>query len=456
MKIAASMSVGRLAPKHSLNIDNIRVISKNVTPKLIRDDVVILDRLRGQNGKHLTIEEYTDQHFQPIIDQYNAKQRRKDRQIQTGYCEWHRGNGTLSQGKGELAYEAVLQYGTHEDIGGEYYSLNTSAERKAELQEEFEAVYCEWVESLQRDYPHLTILYAVIHFSEVEGTPHLHICFQPEADCTRGLAKQVSIGRALAQDGIERIDTRAEAEQAGGFQLARFYQRFHHEYQNPTLQRLGYEIKAETHGLKHMEKDGYAVVMADAQQKAQKLVQTAEQRKQRVEEETDRIKRKTLNAVYEAQEAAIAAKQVKTRAEQQKAAVEAQAASVKAQAIEESERIIETARIAAQTAQKAAETAKAERQRAEQKKAAAEAQTEAIRQQAKEEADKRCKQLEWQLSQAEAYITEQQALIDTLRDKLQSLKIFLQEHNAFAAFVNWMQRRQEPEHEHSHGHHHSR
>ena len=427
------MSVGRLAPKHSLNIDGIRAISKNVTPKLIENDVILIDRLRSQDGKHLTIEEYTDQHFQPYIDQYNMKQRRKDRQIQVGYCEWHRGNGTLSQGKGELAYEAVLQYGTHEDIGGEYYSLNTSAERKAELQEEFEAVYCEWVESLQRDYPHLTILYAVIHFSEVEGTPHLHICFQPEADCTRGLAKQVSIGRALAQDGIERIDTRAEAEQAGGFQLARFYQRFHHEYQNPTLQRLGYEIKAETHGLKHMEKDGYAVVMADAQQKAQKLVQTAEQRKQRVEEETDRIKRKTLNAVYEAQEAAIAAKQVKTRAEQQKAAVEAQAASVKAQAIEESERIIETARIAAQTAQKAAETAKAERQRAEQKKAAAEAQTEAIRQQAKEEADKRCKQLEWQLSQAEAYITEQQTLIDTLRDKLQSLKIFLQEHNAFTA-----------------------
>ena len=456
MKIAASMSVGRLAPKHSLNIDGIRAISKNVTPKLIKNDVILINRLRGQDGKHMTIEEYTDQHFQPVIDQYNAKQRRKDRQIQTGYCEWHRGNGVLSQGKGELAYEAVLQYGTHEDIGGEYYAATTTQERKAELHAEFESVYHEWVESLQRDYPHLTILYAVIHFSEVEGTPHLHVCFQPEADCTRGLAKQVSIGRALAQDGIERIDTRAEAEQAGGFQLARFYQRFHHEYQNPTLQRLGYEIKAETHGLKHMEKDGYAVVMADAQQKAQKLVQTAEQRKQRVEEETDRIKRKTLNAVYEAQEAAIAAKQEKTRAEQQKAAVEAQAASVKAQAIEESERIIETARIAAQTAQKAAETANAERERAEQKKAAAEAQTEAIRQQAKEEAEKRCKQLEWQLSQAEAYITEQQTLIDTLRDKLQSLKIFLQEHNAFATFVNWMQRRQEPEHEHSHGHHHSR
>lgn len=456
MQVAASMSVGRLAPKHSLNIDGIRAISKNVAPKLIRDDVVIIDRLRGQNGKHMTIEEYTDRHFQPYIDQYNLKQRRKDRQIQVGYCEWHRGNGVLSQGKGELAYEAVLQYGTHEDIGGEYYADTTSQERKAELQEEFISVYREWVEAIQRDYPHLTILYAVIHFSEVEGTPHLHVCFQPEADCTRGLAKQVSIGRALAQDGIERIDTRAEAEQAGGFQLARFYQKFHHEYQNPTLQRLGYEIKEEIHGLKHMEKDGYAVVMADAQQKAQKLVQTAEHRKKRVEEETDRIKTKTLTLVYEAQEATIAAKQERVRVERETADIEAQAASVKEQAIKESEQIIINACVEAQLAQKAAETAKAEQERAEQKKAAAEAQTEAIRQQAKEEADKRCKQLEWQLSQAEAYIAEQQTLIDTLRDKLQSLKIFLQEHNAFATFVNWMQRRQEPEHEHSHGHHHSR
>lgn len=456
MQVAASMSVGRLAPKHSLNIDNIRVISQNVTPKLIKNDVILIDRLRGQDGKYLTIEEYTDQHFQPYIDQYNLKQRRKDRQIQVGYCEWHRGNGVLSQGKGELAYEAVLQYGTHEDIGGEYYADTTSQERKAELQEEFISVYREWVEAIQRDYPHLTILYAVIHFSETEGTPHLHVCFQPEADCTRGLAKQVSIGRALAQDGIERIDTRAEAEQAGGFQLARFYQKFHHDYQNKTLQRLGYEIKAETHGLKHMEKDGYAVVMADARKKAQTLVQTAEHRKQRVEEETDRIKTKTLNLVYEAQEAAIAAKQERARVEREKVAIEAQAASVKEQAIRESEQIITNARVEAQLAQKATETAKAEQERAEQKKAAAEAQTEAIRQQAKEEANERCKQLEWQLSQAEAYIAEQQSLIDTLREKLQYVKTFLKERNIFATFINWMQGPQEPEHEHSHGHRHSR
>ena len=90
MKVAASMSVGRLAPKHSLDIDGIRAISPNVTPSLIKDDVVIIDRLRRPDGSYMTIEEYTDQTFQPYIDQYNSKQQRKDRQIQTGYCEWHR------------------------------------------------------------------------------------------------------------------------------------------------------------------------------------------------------------------------------------------------------------------------------------------------------------------------------------------------------------------------------
>ena len=56
MQIAASMSVGRLAPKHSLDIDGIRAISPNVTPSLIKDDVVIIDRLKRPDGSHMTIE----------------------------------------------------------------------------------------------------------------------------------------------------------------------------------------------------------------------------------------------------------------------------------------------------------------------------------------------------------------------------------------------------------------
>ena len=397
MKVAASMSVGRLAPKHSLDIDGIRAISPNVTPSLIKDDVVIIDRLKQPDGSHMTIEEYTDQTFQSYIDQYNSKQRRKDRQIQTGYCDWHRSNGTLSQGKGELAYEAVLQYGSHDDLGGEYYSPDTTPERKAQLRAEFEEVYRQWVADLERDFPHMTIIFAVAHFSEVEGTPHLHVCLQPQADCARGLAKQVSIGRALAQDGIERLDSREEAQQAGGYQLARFYQKFHHEYQNPSLQRLGYEIKTEQHGLKHMEKDGYAVVM----EQANKIVQESKERAE-ITEKARKAAAKDLDLLE--------TKQLLVEME-----------------VEEATQTAEQARRAAELAI--------------QSKAEAQASEAAIRAQARYEAETTVRELQAQLWEKDSIIHGLQAETEKLKYKLSTLREFLQEKNIFENFLSWFRGR---------------
>ena len=394
MKVAASMSVGRLAPKHSLDIDGIRAISPNVTPELIKDDVVIVDRLKRPDGSHMTIEEYTDQTFQPYIDQYNAKQRRRDRQIQTGYCEWHRSNGTLSQGKGELAYEAVLQYGSHDDLGGEYYSPDTTPERKAQLRAEYEQVYRQWVADLERDFPHMTIVFAVGHFSEIEGTPHLHVCLQPQADCTRGLAKQVSIGRALAQDGIERLDSREEAKQAGGYQLARFYQKFHHEYQNPSLQRLGYEIKAEQHGLKHMEKDGYAVVM----EQADKIVKESRERAE-ITEKARKAAQKDLDLLE--------TKQLMVELE-----------------VDEATQTAEAARQAAQ--------------RAIQQKAEAEASKAAIQAQARYEAEATVRQLEAEIQEKNSIIHSLSAECEKLKTKLSRLRDYLQERNILENFLQWV------------------
>ena len=404
MKVAASMSVGRLAPKHSLDIDGIRAISSNVTPSLIKDDVVIIDRLKRPDGSHMTIEEYTDQTFQPYIDQYNAKQRRKDRQIQTGYCEWHRNNGTLAQGKGELAYEAVLQYGSHDDLGGEYYSPDTTPARKAQLQAEYERVYRQWVADLERDFPHMTLVFAVAHFSETEGTPHLHVCMQPQADCSRGLAKQVSIGRALAQDGIERLDSRAEAEQAGGYQLARFYQRFHHEYQNPTLQRLGYEIKAEQHGLRHMEKDGYSVVMEQATQEADKIVQESRERAE-ITEKARKAAQKDLDLL-----------------ETKQRLVEMELEDQQRQAAE-----------ASQTAEQARQIA----ERATQQAAEAKATEAAIRAQARYEAEVAVRELEAQLWEKNSIIHALQAETNKLKQKVSALKEFLEERSIFESFLSW-------------------
>ena len=241
----------------------------------------------------------------------------------------------------------------------------------------------------------MTLVFAVAHFSETEGTPHLHVCMQPQADCTRGLAKQVSIGRALAQDGIERLDSRAEAEQAGGYQLARFYQRFHHEYQNPTLQRLGYEIKAEQHGLRHMEKDGYAMVMEKATQEADKIVQESRERAE-ITEKARKAAQKDLDLLE--------TKQLLVELE-----------------VEEATQTVEAARL--------------EAERATQQAAQARAAEAAIREQARYEAETTVRELQAQLWEKNSIIHALQAETDKLKQKVSALKEFLEERSIFETFL---------------------
>lgn len=445
------MSVGRLAPKHSLDLEVVRPMSKNVDKALIKDDIILIDRLQGRS-----IEEYTNDRFRPVIDAYNKKQKRKDRRINCDYVEWHKNNGTLSQGAGQLAYEAVLQYGTHEDLGGEYYSPDTSPERKEEIKQEYLSVYKEWVGILQEKYPHMELLYAAIHMSEPAGTIHLHTCFQPVGDCTRGLSQQVSIGRALTQDGIERISSREEAKQAGGYQLARFYKEFHHKYQNPTLQRLGYEIKEEKHGIKHMEKDGYAVVMEQAEKKAQEIVKAAETRKERVNVETEKIKVQTLELVKQKHDEVKHLEQKKQVAKKELDEIETKAmfaamdiktkqkeASTKAlatleQANEEAEHIIANASSKALEAVEAAKKAKLDAEQAERKKAAAIAAEAAIRTEAKQAAEIEVRELKAQLKEKDSVINKLNAKIGELSEKLTKLRQYLQEKNILQNFLSWV------------------
>lgn len=273
MEVGASCSIGRVAAKHDMRVS----IAKNVSPELSKDNVIIVDNLRGQ-----AIEDYVNDMMQPYIDEYNSKQRRKDRRIETSYCEWHRNNGNLSQGSGQVAYECVIQYGSREDIGKEYYDPKTSPERKAELREEILKVHREWQKELEKNFPHLKTLYYVVHFDEKNGTPHAHWCFTPCAEYDRGLSRQCSIGRALGQDGIERCKDAKEAMDKGGYQLTRFFKKFHHEYQNPTLQRLGYSIKQEIQGRKHDDKSYFADRMADIDQREEEFRTEKQATKQQI------------------------------------------------------------------------------------------------------------------------------------------------------------------------------
>ena len=254
IEVAASTSLGRTAYGH--DIRDTRTF--NVNPELSKDNITLIDNLNGK-----TVEEYTNEMMQPIIDEYNIG-KKKSRQISTDYVTWHRNNKNLQNTA--LSYEFVMQYGEHETLGKKYYE--SKGEEHERLKKEFEETYKKWIAEFQEKFPHLKVLYAVIHFDEdgrmdlpenerkglIGGTPHLHICIQPVGEYDKkGLQQQISISKALANDGIERVQTRAEAQQEGGFQLKRLFNTIKHEIQEPSLEEMGYAIKQEQHGREHID-----------------------------------------------------------------------------------------------------------------------------------------------------------------------------------------------------------
>ena len=305
--IAGSISVGRVARQHTLGLNGIRELSRNVDPTLTRDNIILVDELHGRS-----IEQYTNETFQPAIDEYNAKQKRKDRQIKTDYVEWHKNNGNLTQGKLSLAYECVVQIGDHSSIGRQYYEA--SGETRKKRGKWFERQYRGLLKDFQERFPHLKVLYAAIHFDEKDGTPHMHICFQPQAECQRGLSMQVSIGKALAEDGIKRAETRLEAQKEG-FQMARMYREFHHDFINKRIREAGLEVKEEVHGRKHDDKSYFKDMMKELDQREEEFSAKKQAAKKEASEALTMLREKK----QEADQAVAYAREQTAAAQKQKA-----------------------------------------------------------------------------------------------------------------------------------------
>ena len=192
VEISASFSTGHTAYKHDIREGQ---IPKNVDQSLSHYNLVLVDKLQGKS-----IEEYTDEKMQPYIDEYNAKKKRPCLRINKSYSEWHK---TESKNKTcPLVYEACVQIGDHETLGKIWYE-NQKSEG---LRQFFIKQYTDILEHMQKEYPHLEIVWATIHMDEPHGTPHLHIAYQPiGGKYKQGLSHQISICNALTCDGIERV-----------------------------------------------------------------------------------------------------------------------------------------------------------------------------------------------------------------------------------------------------------
>lgn len=119
--------------------------------------------------------------FQKSVDEYNKKQRRKDRRIKNFYSKMRKDKSYDTQ------KEFIVQ------VGKKGQQLSADPEQNERLQKLALKTY---LDKFEETYPQLHIYSAVVHVDE--ASPHLHLAVVPEATgYKRGVAKKPSFSKAL-------------------------------------------------------------------------------------------------------------------------------------------------------------------------------------------------------------------------------------------------------------------
>ena len=161
--------------KGSIGHNTRSFIADNVDASRTKNNITLI---------HEDIKQVYHKLFDKALDEYNAKQKRKDKQIKSYYEK-------ISRSKQEkLFYEVIVQIGNKDDTGA-----GSSAAEVATW------VLKDYVKMFQLRNPQLYVIGAYIHLDE--ETPHLHLNFVPwVSGCKRGLETKTSLKAALATRGF--------------------------------------------------------------------------------------------------------------------------------------------------------------------------------------------------------------------------------------------------------------
>ncbi len=170
--------------KGSIGHNNRTFHTKNSDPARTKNNIVFVREPIGTAYEKL---------FAEAVERYNAKQKRSDRKIKSGYFEYQFGQPVTetkltSPDKRKSFYEYLIQLGTMEDTG-----IGTEAAEKAT------ACLCEYMRGFSERNPNFYVFNAVIHLDE--KTPHLHIDYVPVGHYKRGVDTQNGIAQALKEMG---------------------------------------------------------------------------------------------------------------------------------------------------------------------------------------------------------------------------------------------------------------
>ncbi len=150
-------------------------IAKNVDASRTKDNIILINE---------DIKQVYHKLFDKALDEYNAKQKRKDRQIKSYYEKIKRSK------QEKLFYEVIVQIGNMDDTGVGSYTAEVATR-----------ILMDYVELFQFRNPQLYVFGAYIHMDE--ETPHLHLDFVPwVSGSERGLETRTSLKGALASRGF--------------------------------------------------------------------------------------------------------------------------------------------------------------------------------------------------------------------------------------------------------------
>lgn len=166
-KKTISVTKGRGSVQHN----NRQFLTENIDRQRVKDNIVYVKQ---------DIKDAYQQVFGKAVEEYNAKQKRKDRKIDDYYEKVRQ-----SKNGEQLFHEIVVQVGDMEDSG-----INTQDFKKCR------DVLDLYMKDFQERNPHIHVFNAVMHLDE--STPHLHIDFIPIGEgYKRGLAVKNSLNKAM-------------------------------------------------------------------------------------------------------------------------------------------------------------------------------------------------------------------------------------------------------------------
>lgn len=169
------------------NVRDIRYTlnQEHIDPTLTHNNVNVVD---------IPVREAYEQIFRTALDEYNAKQKRKDRRI-TDYYEKIKADKQKNP-----VYEVIVQVGDRKDTG-----INASLEKDV-----LKRFAVEW----DKRNPHLKLIGAYIHCDEQDGTVHMHCDYIPVAQFSTGMRLRNSLEQALNQQGFKSKSISETAQMA--------------------------------------------------------------------------------------------------------------------------------------------------------------------------------------------------------------------------------------------------